>query len=45
MEPKPLRAQFKKNNTNYECKIRHDYVGLGRGCSGEESWASVSLAL
>lgn len=23
-------AQFKKNHTNYEFKIRQDYVGLGR---------------
>lgn len=32
-------AQFKKNNTNYEFKIRQDYVGFGRGCVGEQSRA------
>lgn len=27
VEPKLLRAVFKKNNTNYECKVRPDSVG------------------
>lgn len=39
VEPKLLRAVFKKNNTNYECKVRPDSVGPGRGCAGEGPWS------
>lgn len=45
VEPKLLRGPVEgKKNTNYECEIRCDYVGLGRGCAGRDPGACVSLA-